>query len=140
MTSWKRCTHIDREYSPEKAGVAGIPWSPHGRVGALDTQDWASWDITRAECCSHRGRAARREGCHRAGARALSGVLSFSPAHGGGTWHACLAVLLAPGLLSLRGLMETESLTRKHHADAVHSPNLASGAKASPQSLITTVI
>lgn len=79
--------------------MAGIPWSPHGRVGALDTQDWASWDITRAECCSHRGRAARREGCHRAGARALSGMLSFSPAHGGGTWHACLRGPAGPWLV-----------------------------------------
>lgn len=32
-------THVDREYSPEKAGVAGgVPWSPRGRVDALDTQ------------------------------------------------------------------------------------------------------
>lgn len=84
-----------------------------------------------------------REGCTQGWRTQRSAVLlSFSPAHGGARARrpppAC-AVLLAPGLLSLRGLTR---VNRAHEetprADAVHSPDLASGAKAA--SLTTTVI
>lgn len=84
-------THTDREYSPEKAGVAGgspgprmvgwMLWTP--RAGPLGTQPGQS--AARAGGGQPGGRAA-----HRAGARALAVLLSFSPAHGGGTGHAGL--------------------------------------------------
>lgn len=75
-------THVDREYSPEKAGVAGGPLVPAWSGG----------------CSGHPGQSAARAGggqpggraAHRAGARALTVLLSFSPAHGGGTGHAGL--------------------------------------------------
>lgn len=124
--------------------MAGVPWSLHGQVDALDTQGWASRDITPAECCSFRGRAAWREGCTQGWRMSDRSLAVLQPCaqrgHGARRPPPACAVLLVPGLLSLRGLMESESHTRKYHADAVHSPNLASGAKASRQSLTITVM
>lgn len=92
----------------------------------------------RAKCCSCRGRTARREGCAQGWRTSAHGLAVLQPGsrrgHGARRPPPACTVLLAPGLLSLRGLTESESHTRRHHADAVHSPDLASGAKAGRQS------